>query len=133
MSDLVKVIAASVVALGIVAVFVIGGKDATYFVPPPEAVAESFTRQLAARRYDRAVQYVDARSGITTINARLGGEALHARAGEVDDVVGEPGSIEGDYATASAVVITERAGRVRYMFRLARTAHVWKIVEWTPP
>ena len=130
MSDLVKVLTATLLALGVLAVIVIGGQDSTYFVPPPEAVAESFTREIASRRYDRAMQSVDPASGITEINARLGGEELHARAGAVDNVEGDPGTISGDRATASAVLLTEKAGRVRYIFRLARRGHTWKIVGW---
>jgi hypothetical protein len=129
-TDLVKVVAAIAVALGVVAAVVIGGQDSTYFVPPPEAVAESFTREIAARRYDRVMQFVDRTSGITEINARLGGEELHARAGAIDSVEGIPGVITGERATASAVLITEKAGRVRYFFRFSRTGHTWKIVEW---
>ena len=131
MTDLMKVVAATVVALAAVAAVVIGGQDSTYFVPPPEAVAESFTREIAARRYDRATQFVDPTSGITEINVRLAGEELHGRAGAIDNVVGDPGIIEGERATASAVLITEKVGRVRYFFRFARTGHVWKIVEWS--
>jgi hypothetical protein len=130
MSDLAKVLGATAVALAVVAAVVIGGQDSTYFVPPPEAVAESFTREIASRRYDRAMQHVDPTSGITEINARLGGEELHTRAGEIDEMHGDPGTISGDRATASAVLVTEKAGRVRYMFRLARRGHTWKIVEW---
>jgi hypothetical protein len=130
-TGLVKVVGVTLIALSVVAAVVIGGQDTTYFVPPPEAVAESFTREIAARRYDRTLQFVDPASGITEINARLGGEELHARAGAIDNVQGEPGAIVGERATASAVVITERAGRVRYFFRLTRSGHTWKIVEWS--
>jgi hypothetical protein len=131
MSGFAKVLVATLVALAAIAAVVIGGQDATYFVPPPEAVAESFTREIASRRYDRAMQFVDPASGITEINARLGGEELHGRAGAVDNVQGEPGTMTGGRATASAVLITENAGRIRYTFRLARRRHMWKIVEWT--
>jgi hypothetical protein len=131
MSDVAQVVGATLAALAVVAAVVIGGQDSTYFVPPPEAVAESFTREIASRRYDRAMEFVDPSSGITEINARLGGEALHARAGAIDEVQGDPGAITGERASASAVLITERAGRVRYAFRLARRGHTWKIVEWS--
>jgi hypothetical protein len=131
MSDVAKVLAATVVALAVVAGVVIGGQDSTYFVPPPEAVAESFTREVATRRYDRAMEFVDPTSGITAINARLGSEELHGRAGAINDVKGDPGAITGERATASAVLTTEKAGRVRYFFRMARRAHTWKIVEWS--
>ena len=126
-----KVIVTTLGVLAVVASVVIGGQDSTYFVPPPEAVVENFTRDIVARRYDRAVKFVEPTSGITEINARLGGEELHARAGAVDQVEGEPGMIAGNRATASAVLITEKAGRLRYFFRLARSSNTWKIVEWS--
>jgi hypothetical protein len=130
MAGFFKAVVVTLVALAFVAAIVMEGRDTTVFVPPPEAVAEGFARQIAARRYDRAIQDVDERSGITTINARLAGEELHATGGEVDNVEGEPGIIEGDHATASAVLITEKAGRVRYLFRFTRVNELWKIIEW---
>jgi hypothetical protein len=130
-SDFFKVLGTTILALGVVAGVVIAGQDSTYFVPPPEAVAESFTREIAARRYDRAIPFVDPASGITEINVRLGGGELHARAGQIDNVEGVPGVIRGEEATASAVLITEGAGRVQYFFRLARREYAWKIVEWS--
>jgi hypothetical protein len=129
MTDMVEVVSATVLMLGVVAAVVIGGQDSTYFVPPPEAVAESFTREIAARRYDRAMQFVEPASGITEINARLGGEALHARAGAIDNVLEDPGCNpgQGNHRERGA----EKAGRVRYFFCLARSSHTWKIVEWS--
>jgi hypothetical protein len=133
MLDLAKSLISTAVALGFVFVVLVTGGDRTVLVPPPEAVAEQFTRQIATKRYDRASHYVDKASGITEINIRLAGEALHATAGAVDAVEGEPGRINGDRATASAVLMTAKAGRVRYMFQLARVQQLWKIVEWTAP
>jgi len=133
MLDLLKVLISTAVALGIVFAVLVTGEDRTVLVPPPEAVAEQFTRQIATRRYDRATQYVDHSSGITEINIRLEGEALHARAGGIDRVEGEPGHIDGNRATASAALMTEKAGRVRYLFQLARVQRLWKIVEWSAP
>jgi hypothetical protein len=131
MTDVLKMVAAVVVALAVVAAIVIGGQDSTYFVPPPEAVAEDFTRAIAARRYDRAIPFVERTSGITEINARLAGEELHDRAGAIDRVDGIPGRIMGDRATASAVLTTEKAGRVQYFFRFTRADHTWKIEDWS--
>ena len=133
MTDLLHVLGATLGALGIVGAVVFGGQDATYFVPPPEAVAESFARNIASRHYDRAVRYAHGSSGITEMAVSLAGERLHARADAIDNVVGEPGAISGNNATASAVLITEGAGRVRYGFRLVRTRHLWMIAEWFEP
>ena len=130
MRDLMSVLLVSAAALGGILIAVVLAGDVTTAVPPPESVAEQFARQIATRRYDRALQHVDSTSGITLITVRLGGDAFHSRAGSVDNVEGEPGEIRGDDATASAVLITEREGRMRFNYRLKRTSGVWKIVEW---
>jgi hypothetical protein len=131
MPDGLKVLTTTALAFAVVAVAVTYGRDTTIFVPPPEAVAEQFTRDVSAKRYDRALKYVASDSGITYVNVRLGGEELQRHAGAVASVEGEPGSIDGDRATGSAVLITERAGRMRYKFRFARRQGVWKIAEWS--
>jgi hypothetical protein len=129
MRDLVGVLAVGIGALGVVfAALALG--DASTTVPPPESVAEQFARQIAARRYDRALEHVDPGSGITLITLRLGGDAFHARAEGVDRVEGEPGEIQGNTASASAVLFTGNAGRVRFTHRLARRHGVWEIVTW---
>jgi hypothetical protein len=133
MRHLLNVLIVTGLALGVTFMAVVLGGDSTITVPSPEAVSEQFARQIATRRYDRALQYVDDRSGITLTTVRLASDALHDRGGAVDRVEGEPGRIEGDRATASAMLLTERAGRVRYNFQLARRNGLWKIVEWEIP
>jgi hypothetical protein len=127
--DLLNVVVVSIVGLSVTLAAVLGG-DSTIAVPPPESVGEQFARQIAAGRYDRALQYVDERSGITLTTVRRAANALDSTAGNVHQVEGEPGRIEGERATASAVLMTERAGRVKYHYRLVRNSGVWKIVEW---
>ena len=68
MAGVFKAVVATLVALAFVAAIVMEGRDTTVLVPPPDAVAEEFARHIAAKRYDRAIQDVDERSGITTIN-----------------------------------------------------------------
>jgi hypothetical protein len=133
MRDLLNVLIVSGLALSVTFIAVVLSGDTTVTVPSPETVSEEFARQIATRRYDRALQDVDDRSGITLTTVRVAGDALHERAGAVDRVEGEPGRIEGDRASASAVLLTERAGHVRYSFRLARKNGLWKIVEWENP
>jgi hypothetical protein len=125
-----KVLIVAAIALGVNALVVIGGGDSTILVPSPEGVAEQFARELATRRYDRALQYVGPDSGITLTTVRLQGEALRRRGRAVDHVEGEPGFIRGSNATARAVVVTAAAGRVRYAFRFTRLNGTWKIVAW---
>ena len=132
MRDALSVVLVAALALAVTFVAVVLRGDQTVMVPPPEAVGEQFARQVAARRYDRALQYVDEGSGITLTTVRLGGEAVLERSGAVDQVEGEPGSIQGQHSTASAVLITE-AGRIRFGYRLERRRGLWKIVEWEIP
>jgi hypothetical protein len=123
------VLLVTAVALGATAAAVIEG-DSRTLVPPPESVVEQFARHVASRRYDRALQHVDDRSGITLTTVRLAGEALRERAGGVDQVEGEPGVIGRERATATAVLTTRSAGRIRYLCSLERREGVWKISEW---
>lgn len=129
MSELLKVMLVTTVALGVTAAAVIYG-DTRTVVPPPESVVEQFARHVAARRYDRALQHIDDRSSITLTTVRLGGEALHERAGDIDRVEGEPGITAEDSATVSAVLTTHRGGRIRYACSLERRNGLWKIAKW---
>jgi hypothetical protein len=52
------------------------------------------------------------------------------RAGDVNQVEGEPGAIDGDTATASTRIETSRAGELEWTFSLARREGVWRIAEW---
>jgi hypothetical protein len=128
-TELFRVLLVTAVALAAAAAAVMQG-DTKTVVPPPESVVEQFARHIAARRYDRALQHVDDRSGITLTTVRLAGEALHERAGDIDQVEGRAGHIAGDRATAAAVLTTERAGQIRYACGLVRRHGVWKISEW---
>jgi hypothetical protein len=130
MRDLAAVVATAAIALGVTALFVFVGNDATLMVPPPEAVAEQFTRELAAGRYDRALPQVDRMSSITLATVRVAGENLKAQSGEINQVEGEPGTIAGAHATAKALLTTDRGGRVRLQFRFVRRSGMWKIVDW---
>ena len=129
MSGLFKVLLVIAVALGAAAAAVLDG-DTNTVVPPPESVVEQFARHIAARRYDRALQHVDEGSGITLTTVRMGAEALRGRAGSIDQVEGEPGTMADDRATASAVLTTRRVGRIRYVCSLERRHGLWKIAEW---
>jgi hypothetical protein len=129
MGDLLKVLVASAIALAVIGFAVFVRNDATMMVPPPEAVAEEFARELATGRYEMALPHVESTSAITLSSVRVAGENLTARSGRVDQVEGEPGAIDGAHAMASALLTTER-GQVRLRFRLVRTSGVWKIVGW---
>jgi hypothetical protein len=128
-SEIFKMLFVTAAALGVAAAAVVQG-DTRTVVPPPESVVEQFARHVAARRYDRALQHVDDRSGITLTTVRLSGEALHERAGSIDQVESEPGTTAAGTATASAALTTRRGGRIRFLCSLERRNGLWKIAEW---
>jgi hypothetical protein len=130
MRDVGSTLLFAIVALALVRVAVPRGEVATVLVPPPEAVAESFARHVAAKRYDPAMKYVDWRSDITRDTVREVSQRLRDRAGRVNQVDAEAGPINRDETTARAILETERAGRVTYEFKLVRSHYHWKILEW---
>lgn len=123
--------AAVALTLAFVAAVVLIGGDSTILVSPPEAVAESFSRQIATQRWELAAQYVGDDSLLTLDQIEARGRALLERVGDIDQVEGEHGAIDGEHATAAVVLTTRDRGRIRETFSLVRRAGVWKIVEWT--
>jgi hypothetical protein len=114
-------------ALAIVAASIGAGHDTSTLVSPPEAVVEQFVRKLAAGRYDVALAHLDENSPAIRDRIRTTSDQLRARAGAIEQVEGKPGVIDGDRATATAVVTTERAGDSAMKFRLIRRAGSWRI------
>jgi hypothetical protein len=130
MKDLLVVAAVTAGALGIVAGSVGAGHDTGTLVSPPEAVVEQFVRKLAAARYDVALAHLDNRSPAMRDRIRTTSDALRARAGAIGQVEGKRGAIDGDSATATAIVTTERAGEITMEFRLIRHAGSWRIASF---
>ena len=130
MKDVLSLVAAVAAAFGIVAAVVIAGDDTTLFVSPPEAVAEEFTRKLATGRYDRAVEHLEQNEPGMLPMVQTSGENLRAQAGAVNNVEGESASIEGDEATATVKITTEKAGDLEWTFELVRRDYEWKISDW---
>jgi hypothetical protein len=130
MKALLLVAAVIAAALAVVAVSVGAGHDTSTLVSPPEAVVEQFVRKLAGARYDVALAHLDDRSPAMREHVRITSDALRARAGAIDQVEGKPGVMDGDRATASAVVTTERAGDITMEFTLIRHAGAWRITSF---
>jgi hypothetical protein len=131
--DVVLLAGATVLALAAVAGAVIGGGDSTVLVSPPEAVAESFVRDLIVRRYELAMEYVDEASGVSLTTVRRGGDLLARQLGPVmaNDAQGERSTIAG--STASAVVLVRAPRAVKQMsVRLVRVpGGTWRVAGWT--
>ena len=127
MKALLPVAAVTAGALALVAASVVAGHDTATLVSPPEAVVEQFVRKLATARYDVALAHLDDDSPAVRERIRMASDALRARAGAIDQVEGKPGAIDGDQATATALISTERAGELIMEFRLIRRVGSWQI------
>jgi hypothetical protein len=105
--------------------------DRELFVSPPEAVAETFARHLAARRYDRARALVDsARASHTTLEQLRGfARKLDERTGSIVNIDGQRGAIDGDRAAATARVVGDRAA-INVGLWLSWEAGRWRISSW---
>jgi hypothetical protein len=130
MKDVGALLLASALALAVVAGVVIAGRDTTTFVPPPESVAEDFTRKLAMGRYEVAPAHLDEHTPDISAAVRRSSDMLREQAGRVHQVAGESGAIRGDTATASVTIETRDAGELRWEFSLVRRNGEWKIREW---
>lgn len=130
MKDVGWLLLASGLALAVVAGVVIAGHDTTMFVPPPEAVAEEFTRKLATGRYDVALAELETNDRASIPAVRISSESLRAEAGAINQVEGESSTITGDTAIATVKIDTQDAGELRWNFQLVRRHGEWKISEW---
>ena len=130
MRDVIVPAAVMLAALAVVGISVRAGNDRTVLVSPPASVAEQFVRKLATGRYAAARDHLLDESPEMRERVRAASQALRARAGAVSQVKGNPGTIDGNLATATAVVTSERAGEITMMFTLVRRAGSWRISEF---
>jgi hypothetical protein len=117
-------------AFALVAVSVMAGGDTGTLVSPPEAVVEQFARRLAAGRHDVARANLADDSPAARERIRAASDALRQRAGAIRQVEGKPGVIDGERATATALVASTRAGETTMEFTLTRRAGSWRITDW---
>ena len=129
MSAILGALAVFAVAMLLVAGAVFRLGDASLLVPPPESVAEGFTRALVGGRYDRALPYLgeELAAEVGTEDLRRLAYDLKGRTGTVLNVQGEPGWMTNERAAAAAVLQTESAGYVRLTFPMSRSEGVWSI------
>ena len=115
-------------ALVLIAGVVFGGHDRSTFVPAPDAVAESFAREISTRRFDLAMNYLAASTRRVETPASIGrrfDEALN-RAGKVNTVGAEMNEMREDHASTHAIVEGE-GGRVVFALILVRENGLWRI------
>jgi hypothetical protein len=121
------VLAIVVCALAVCGWAVWGG-DTAILVPPPEAVAEGFVRQVVAGRYEGARALLSAEAAAEVDRDRLEQlrRNLEAGAGVVVGVTARPDGVDQDHARATALV-DGRDGLVPVWLSMSLHRGLWKI------
>jgi hypothetical protein len=109
--------------------WIVGNGDRTTLVPPPEAVAESFMRAVAAERPGPASEYLGDAIRPQMPRERLETlvQVVRTRTGGVMNVEAESDGISGDSAAAHTTLIPAHRDSMRVRFGLVRESGVWKI------
>jgi hypothetical protein len=120
-------------ALGAISAVLTAG-DRSLFVPPPESVAESFVRQLAAGRYDRALPLLS-RNAADATDVRglqvLAEDLERSAGGAIEQIEGEPLNMKRDLAQAAARLQGRAGAQTTITFALVREKGLWKIDGWS--
>ncbi len=131
MKEIAVGLATIAAALLLVAAAVFGARDSALFVPPPEAVAENFARELAAGRFELARRHLSSarrrEQGAEDLESRFG--PWKARIGKVDSVEANELSRASDRAAAICEVRGDPAS-VTLTLELVREQGLWKVDRW---
>jgi hypothetical protein len=127
MKAIVQLLVTMALTMIVIAVCVFAAGDRQTLVPPPDAIAEAFMRQLTTGRYDRVGSYLSrARREWSAAARRRQFEPLWRFTGTVNDVDAELVSIQGDRARAVATAHGDVAD-ARVLFELVREQGLWKV------
>jgi len=131
MKDIALVAGVIVAGLAVVAASVFGGHDTSVLVSPPDAVTESFVRELGMARYGLARNYLarDVKRRTSEDDMRAGFETVQGGTGKPDQVITSPSSVEGDRARVLATLQGRQATAAMYV-DLIRERGVWKVASW---
>ena len=129
MTRLLAALGVTLAAIAIAAVAVAVG-DRRTLVPPPDAVAEEFGRQLVTGRARQALPILSEtlRSAVAPEALDACGKRIEAELGGVGNVSGELHDLSGERARASAVFDGQRGSR-RVRFGFAWDDGRWLIHE----
>lgn len=129
LAAMVAVICAVLAALA----FAVAAGDRAMLVPPPESVSESFIRQLASGRYDRALPFLSRHAAASADLARLETLAteLEQEVGGIEQVSAELLGMKSDLAEARASVRGGAQTEAGITFALVREQGLWKIDGWS--
>ena len=131
MKSISAVLLATVLALGCVAVSLFGLNDHAVLTPPPEAVAEEFTRQIAAGRAElvRPLLSRAARERETTQVLRARTEPLRRAVGVLEQVSAVAGWVR-DHQAAAHALLQGDTGTAVLSFTFVREQGRWTVDEW---
>lgn len=130
MSRLLGVLGWIGAALALAALIVHGLEDRRTLVPPPDAVAAEFVRQIVTGRAEQAMPLLSdrLRPRWPPDDLDAAGRRLESELGEVGDVSAELESIFGERAAASAILDGARGTR-SLRFEFVREQGKWLIEE----
>ena len=128
MKDVFLLLGVIAVALAITAAAVFGLGDRETLVPPPEAVAESFTREIAERRYDLALEFLsdERRKDHDASTLRAQYEPILQRVGVMNQVSAETDWMDLHTASATSTV-NAKLGSVTLQLGFVRERGLWRI------
>ncbi len=134
MRDLLEICAILLAAFAVTAFALFVLDDTNTLTAPPESMTEGFMRQVASRRFERALPYLDDSLAAATGEDGLArfADELERRRGEIISVRGIPGETREESASSVAELETA-TGVHRIRCLLALDHHVWHIVRFSGP
>jgi hypothetical protein len=122
-------------SLALTGAVVLRGGDRATLVPPPDAVAEQFVRQLAAHRFDRAVPFLSShvRREIDARDLAAITSLFEAQNGAITFVEGQERSRTRIQAVAEVHTKTDRRQSPALEFELMSEHGEWKVNGLGPP
>ena len=131
MKDIASVVLVIAAGLAVAAFAVYAAGDKSVLVPPPDATAENFVRELGMGRYDVVLHHLsdDVRRQVGASELRASFEPLRALTGRPDQVVTHRPATYGDHARVLTLYQGRRATAALYV-DLVRQHGMWKIATW---
>lgn len=134
MRDVLPTLGIAAAALALIAIVVFGGGDRQVLVPPPDAVAESFTREVVEGRYQLASKYLsrDLRKRVSAADLRRRFRPVRAQLGPPHTVAATLDWLGNEEAMARAMVDTSRGSAVLSL-SFTREQGLWVLREVPDP
>lgn len=104
MTKLLAIVLATAVLFGICVYAIEAGDDRKTLIPPPDAVAEAFTREVLTGRWARAKEYLQEPESRSDEELRALRESIERRVRVVSEVESETVAMDDDRALANVRV-----------------------------